>query len=167
VSTAAVVIQTFQTDKWNADLYGALSVVSNVEARVKDKANVIRITYLLHKMNRQLQRLFDKINLAAEGKISPQADAPPVTEKRAREMIGDLVRMYRSLDILYQGLRRAGLLNNSLTSSQLLKLRVHSEAVLDLVDWIETSLETEEVNAIFDRASAEREHGLFDLEQAN
>jgi hypothetical protein len=38
--------------------------------------------------------------------------------------------------------------------------------MLDLADWFETSLHTEEVNAIFARASEEREHGdIYDLEQ--
>ena len=166
VGSAAAVIRTFQSDEWNADVYGAFSVVSNIAAHVKNRANTLQLTYSLYKMNRQLQSLFDKVNAVVEGKVKIEPKNEPVTEERAREMVSDMMRMYRSLEGLYETLCRAGLRNNSLTARQVLRLREHCEKMLDLADWFETSLHTEEVNALFARASEEREHGdIYDLEQ--
>ena len=166
MGTAAAVLQSIHTDEWNAGVYGALSVVSNIAINVRNRANVLRIAYSLHKINGQLQTLFDKIHAVAEGTSVPPQSAEPLTEERMREMASDLMRMYRSMERLYAGLQRVGLLNNSLTAGQLLKFRAHADAVLDFADWIETNLNTEEVSAIFDRASGERERGeLYDLEQ--
>jgi hypothetical protein len=166
VGSAAAVIQTFQTDEWNADVYGAFSVVSNIAAHVKNKANAVQLSYSLYKMNRQLQSLFDKIYAVAEGKVKIEPSEEPVTEERARQMVSDMMRMYRSLEGAYETLRRAGLRNNSLTAGQVLRLRDHCERMLDLADWFETSLDTEEVNALFARASEERARGdIYDLEQ--
>jgi hypothetical protein len=166
VGSAAAVIQTFQSDEWNADVYGAFSVVSNIAAHVKNRANTLQLTYSLYKMNGQLQSLFDKVDAVVEGKVKIELSDEPVTEERAREMVSDMTRMYRSLEGLYETLRREGLRNNSLTERQVHRLREHCEKMLDLADWFETSLHTEEVNAIFARASEEREHGdIYDLEQ--
>jgi hypothetical protein len=166
MGSAAAVIQTFQSDEWNADVYGAFSVVSNIAAHVKNRANVVHLGYSLFMMNRRLKAIFDKIYAVAEGKIKAEPTNEPVTEERAREMASDMMRMYRSLENLYESLRRAGLRNNSLTSGQLLRLREHCDTMLDLADWIDTAIATEEVNAIFARASQEREHGdIYDLEQ--
>lgn len=166
VGSAAAVIRTFQTDEWNADVYGSFSVVSNLAAHVKNRANSLKLSYSLYKMNRQLQSLFDKVDAVVEGKVKIEPGNEPVTEERAREMVSDMMRMYRSLEGVYETLRRAGLHNNSLTARQVLRLREHCEKMLDLADWFETSLHTEEVNALFARASEEREHGdIYDLEQ--
>ena|SRR5579862_6244345 len=166
MGSAAAVLQTFQTDEWNAGLYGTLSVVSNVAINVRKRANFIAVAYSLHKVNKQMQELFNKIHGAMEGTTPPPQDAKPVTEERAKEMLHDLVRMYRSMEGLYADLRHAGLANSSISAGQLSRFHDHSEAVLDLVDWLETSLNTAEVNEIFARASEEREHGaIYDLEQ--
>lgn len=166
VGSAAAVIQTFQSDEWNADVYGAFSVVSNIAAHVKNGANTLQLTYSLYQMNRQLQSLFDKVYAVIEGKVKIEPRDAHVTEERAREMVSDMMRMYRSLEGLYETLSRAGLRNNSLTARQVLRLREHCEKMLDLADWFETSLHSEEVNALFARASEEREHGdIYDLEQ--
>lgn len=166
MGTAAAVIQTFQTDEWNANMYGTLSVVSNFAASMKNRANTIHLAYSLHKSNRQLQAIFEKIHGVAEGKIKLEPSAEPVTEERAREMVSDMMRMYHSIERAYEGMRRAGLLNNSLTSGQVLRFRQFGEAILDMADWIETSMHSEEVNALFERASAERERGeIYNLNQ--
>jgi hypothetical protein len=166
MGSAAAVLQTFQTDEWNAEIYGALSVVSNVVVSVKNKANILHIAYSLHKCNKQLQLIFDKIHAVSEGKVRAEKPAEPISEERAREGIRELIRLYRKVEYLYASLRTAGLTNNSITSGQLLKLRSHGETILDLADWLETHFNTEEVNGIFARASDERTRGeIYDLEQ--
>ena len=165
MGSAAAVIQTFQTDEWNAKVFGALSIASNLAALVKKKANVLHLAYSLNKINRQLGSMFDEVYGVTEGKINVEVKEE-ITEAKAREFLHDLMRLYRAIENSYERMRRAGLLNNSLISGQLLKLRAHGDAILDLADFVETSFNTEEVNALFARASEEREHGeLYDLEQ--
>jgi len=62
--------------------------------------------------------------------------------------------------------RRAGLANNRLTASGVLKMRANSERIIDLVDWLELTMQSEEVQAIFERGRREEEAGsVFLLEQ--
>src|SRR4029077_19911370 len=111
-----------------------------------------------------LRSVFDEVYAAALGKTPTEGNE--ITEERAREILHDLMRLYRSIERSIYHWRRIGLLNNSLISGPLLKLRAHGEPVLDLADCVETSLDTDEVNALFARASKERERGeLYDLEQ--
>jgi hypothetical protein len=166
MGTAAAVIQTFQTDEWNANMYGALSLVSNIAVSVQNRANTIQLAYTLHKSNRKLQAIFSKIHAAAEGKIKPSAAGESVTQERAQEISRDMIRMYQSIDRAYESMRAAGFLNNSLTSAQVQRFKHFGEEILDLADWIETSLHSEEVNALFERGSAERERGeMHNLDQ--
>lgn len=163
---AAVLIQTIDSHEWNADLYGALASVSKIASSIKNKANTIRLAGSLSKMNKQLDSLFKEIHDVIEGKTPADPKAAPVTEQRANEMAGDLTRLHHSLEYIYEQMRRAGLTNNSRISGQLEKLRSHAESFLDIADWIEASLQTEEVSAIFERASQERERGeVHDLNQ--
>jgi hypothetical protein len=165
VGSAAAVLQIVQTDEWNANLNGALSVMSNLAVNVKNKANILLIAYTLHKSNTKLQAIFDDIHAVAEGKKAAQP-SEPVTREKALDAVGEFIRVYRVTENLYVQMRRVGLTNNSLTAGQLLKLRAHGETILDLADWLDTSLHTEEVNAVFARSSEERDHGaIYDLEQ--
>lgn len=162
VGSAAAVLQTFQRDEWNADVYG----VSNIAVHIKNTSNPVQLGDWLYKLNSQLQAFFEKVYGLAEGRVPVEASDEPITEERARGMVGDMMRIYRSLEGVYVSLRRAGLANNSFTAGQVLRLKEHCEAMLDLADWFDTGLNTQEVNAIFARASKEREHGdIYDLEQ--
>ncbi len=166
MSCAAVLIQNIDSHEWNADLYGALANVAKIAASMKNKAHTIRFAASLSKMNRQLDSLFKDIHDVIEGKVPADPNAEPVTEQRAHEIVTDLTRLHNSLEYIYEQMRRARLMNNSRTSGQLEKLRLHAESFLDIADWIEASLQTEEVSAIFERASQERERGeVYDLKQ--
>lgn len=166
VNTEAAVIQSFESYEWNADVYGALSAFSRLAVHVKNKANVLSLAYSFHKANRQLQSLFDQVHAAMEGKIPVDPNAEPVTEKRLREVGENLMHLYRTIDYVYECARRAGLLNNSLSSAPLRKMQQHSEGILNLVDYVELLIQKDEVQAIFDRSYREKENGdLFNIEQ--
>jgi hypothetical protein len=166
LTIAAAAIQSFESYEWNAQLYGALSAFSRLAANVKNKANVLGLAYSMHKANNELHALFEKVHAALEGKIPPDPNAEPPTEKRMREAADNLLHLYRTIEYFYESMRRVGLLNNSLSSIPLRTMKAHSEEILDLVDWIDLTVQDEEVKAIFDRAYKERTIGnLFELEQ--
>ncbi|MFY9802149.1 MAG: hypothetical protein WA211_03460 [Candidatus Acidiferrales bacterium] len=164
--TEAAVIQSFESYEWNAEVYGALSAFSRLAVSVQKKANVLALAYAFHKANRQLQSLFDKVHGAMEGKVPVRPNDEPVTEGRLRDTTENLMHMYRTIDYVFEASRRAGLLNNSLSSSALQKMQTHSEELLSLVDWLELAMQKDEVQAIFARAHREKQSGeLFDIEQ--
>jgi hypothetical protein len=166
VSTESAVIQSFESFEWNADVYGTMSSFSRLALHVQKKANVLALAFAFHKANRQLQMLFDKVQAAMEGKLPANPNEEPVTEKRMQQTVDTLMHLYRIMDYVHETSRRAGLANNSLTASGLRKMRLHSEEILNLVDWMELTMQKDEVQAIFDRSHREKESGdLFDIEQ--
>jgi hypothetical protein len=165
VSTAASVIRSLETYEWDAQIYGTLSIVSRLAVGVRNKANVLRIAYSLHKVNRSLQALLDKVHGAMEGKTSAKADEP-TSESRLRQTADNLTRMHHTIEYVYESLRRVGMTNNSLTASTLRTLRAHGESVLDLADWFETISQSEEVKAIFERSREEKNKGdVYEINQ--
>ncbi len=160
-------IQALDSPEWNADVYGALSSLSRVAAAVRNKANVIRFAYSLHSANRAFKTLFEKTDAAMNDTTpKPVPDAEIPTPQKLLDTADNLMKLSRSIDYVYESLRRVGLTNNSLTAGSLSKFRGYRQPIEDLADWFEVMAQSDEVKAIFDRASAERERGeLFDLER--
>jgi hypothetical protein len=52
VTNASIVIGSFGSLDWNVRVYAALSGVSRLAISVRDRANVLRTAYDLHKVNR-------------------------------------------------------------------------------------------------------------------
>ena len=72
--------------------------------------------------------------------------------------------MYRTLDYLVEGARRAGLTNNSLTAGSIKGLQRNLETIASLADWLDLAAQPDAVNGIFERTKLERERGeLIDL----
>jgi hypothetical protein len=170
VSTAATIIQSFETYELNTRLYGILSLASRLAASVKNRTNALHLAYGLHRTNRSLTEMFEKIQAAADaaagGSLPPDPNAEPLTPQRLRQVGDNLTQLYNTLDYIVEAARRAGLFNNSLTASSLQRMNSYKERIVDLVDWCEVAAEPEHVNALFQRANEEKERGdVFNLNQ--
>jgi hypothetical protein len=101
-----------------------------------------------------------------EGKIQVEPASDPVTPQQVEGMVDNLDMIARMIDTTHESMRRVGLTNNSLTAGSLASLVQRREGILDLADWFDASLKTEEAAAIFARANRERELGqVVDLNQ--
>lgn len=163
---AVSTIDFLGTLEWNAELHGALSVVSRLALSVKKRANVIHVAAFLRTTNRKLRLLFDTIDAAVEGKIAPDPNAEPLTPQKIHQVASEVEQLAHVIDYVYESLRRVGLTNNSLTAGQLRAFHGYHEPLLDLADWIELAAQSEQVEAIFKRAAEERERGeVADLQR--
>lgn len=98
-------------------------------------------------------------------KSEPGAEVP--TPQRLLDSADKLMKLSRDIDYIYELLSRVGLTNNSLTAGNLTKIRSYRGQIEDLADWFELMAQSDEVKAIFERATGERERGeIFDLERA-
>jgi hypothetical protein len=166
LTASVAVIQALDSPEWNADVYGALSSLSRLSAAVSNKATVIHLAYNLYGANRTLRSLFEKVDAAMNGGLRSDPGAETPTPQKLLDMSDKLLKLTRDIDYVYESLRRVGLTNNSLTAGNLAKFRAYREQIEDLADWFELSAQSDEVKAIFDRASAERARGeIFDLER--
>ena len=104
------------------------------------------------------------VNEAMEGKRNAGPNADPVTAQTLRSSADNLEQMYRTLDYIVEGARRAGLSNNSLTAGSVSGLQRNLDAIASLADWLDLAAQPDAVNGIFERAKQERERGeLIDL----
>jgi hypothetical protein len=166
LTASIAVIQALDSPEWNADVYGALSSVSRVAAAVRNKANVIKLAYNLRSANRVFESIVEKTDAAMKGTLKPEPSDEVPTPQKLLDTSDNLMKMSRTIDYVYESLRRVGLTNNSLTAGPLDKFRSYRQPMEDLADWLEVMAQSDEVKAIFDRASAERERGeIFDLER--
>jgi hypothetical protein len=165
--TASIeVIQALDSPEWNADFYGALSSISRLAAAVKNKANVLRVAYNISNLNRSLKTLFDRADAAMNGRLDRRTFGEIPTPRRLMDAAEKLMKAARDLAYLYELLRRVGLTNNSLTAGNLRRVWAYREQLEDLADWFELMAQSDEVKAIFERASREKERGeIFDLER--
>lgn len=159
MSTAAAIINNFGTYDWDAHVYGVLSSASRLAVNVSNQANVIRIAYRLHKVDSELTRFFGKVDAAMQGKSHADPKAEPPTPESLRATADNLEHLYRTLDYVYESLRRVGLTNNSLTAAYLRNIHRHGESILDLADWFEVTAQADQVESIFDRAKQQKERG--------
>ena len=167
MASASAVINTFESYDWDAQVFGALWAASSLAVKIRNKAHVIRLTYLLHAVNREMRSLLNTAHATLEGRLPLDPSAEPVTEQKLRTTIENLQHLSRTLQYVYESAKDAGLLNHSLTASALKTLATYHGPILDLVDWLELASQEDEVKAIFDRAARERDRGeLFDLAQA-
>lgn len=166
MSTAAAVINSFDSLEWNATIYEALSGTSRLAITIRNKANVLRIAYALRMVNRTLGGFFQKIDDAVNGRLPKNPDGEIATPERIQEVAYTLSELYDKIVYIQKAMDRAGLLNNSLTSGQLRRLLSHSERILDLADWLDLANHPEYVSEVFTRAAKEREQGkLLDLKE--
>ncbi|MGB2677447.1 MAG: hypothetical protein WAN12_10240 [Candidatus Acidiferrum sp.] len=165
MANSIAVIRALDSPEWNADVYGALSSLSRLAAAVKNRGTVIRLAYSLYSANRALKSLFEKVDAAMSGGLKSEPGAEVPTPQRLLDSADKLMKLSRDIDYIYELLRRVGLTNNSLTAGNLTKIRSYRGQIEDLADWFELMAQSDEVKAIFERASGERGRGeIFDLE---
>jgi hypothetical protein len=166
VSTAATLIQNFETYEWNAQVYAVLSLASRLATAVKSKSNTLRLAYNLHKTNRSLDALFERVHAVLEGRVPLDPNAEPVTPERLRSVADTAIQLHQTLDYIFEAGKRAGLLNNSVIAGALRRLGSFRAELLDLADWFESVSEPERTEELFERSRQERERGeVFDIDQ--
>jgi len=166
VSVAETVISNLGAYNWNAKVYDTLALASRIAAAVKNRGNVIRIAYHLRELNKSLEKLIELVNSAMKGEIKQSPNAEQVTAQVLRSNADNFEQMYRTLDYIVEGSRRAGLTNNSLTASSVRGLQRRIDPIANLADWFDLASQPDAVGRIFERAKRERESGeLTDLAQ--
>lgn len=164
MASVAHAITGFGSFELNAELYNALSVVSNVASFIKNKANVIQLSYNLNKLNRTLDSMLEKIDGIVEGRIQVENKEPTLTEDRIREFGANMVSLYRTIEYVYEAAQRVRLTNYSIVGGQISRLKLNGERILDLADWIESALNEDYNKEVFERSATERERGdIYDV----
>jgi len=168
LNQATTIANAFGTYDWDAQVYEALSVASRVAASVKNRANVLRLAYRLYVLSNSLNVFLDTVHATMEGRKPVDPNAEPLTPERLKSTADNLIHLHRTIEYIYEGLRRVGLTNNSLTAGSLRSINKNGPELLDLADWLELLASPKEFEAIFERAEHERESGeLYDIDQVN
>ena len=165
MTDATLVLSAIQPDVRLGAL-DSLAEISALAASVKRRANVISIAWNLRKVDRTVRNFLERVYGIMEGKIQVEPGPDPVTPQQIEGVIDTLDMVARTIDTAHESMRRVGLTNNSLTAGSLASLVQRREGILDLADWFDASLKTEEAAAIFARANREREQGqVVDINQ--
>ena len=160
---AVSVLNSFGNDQWNAEVYDILALASRLSSLVKDRSRTYRIAYRLFDLNSKLNEMFKELYARMEGR---KRDEIVLTPEKVQEAIDTLQRLHRLLDALFEAGRLSRLTNNSLTAGLLNSIHVYSDELLELAQIIELARNESHLNAIFERASRERELGdVFDVSQ--
>lgn len=163
-SAAATVISQFGTYNWNTRLYDVLALASRMAANLKNRRNTIRLAYYLHQVAKSSAEFVLMINDAMEGKAPADPSAEPVTPQVLRSSADSLEQLYRTMEYIVEGSRRAGLFNNSLTAASLRSIERSLDPVAAIADWLDLASQSTEVENIFQVTEQEREKGaLIDL----
>lgn len=166
MGTVCQALVGFDSLEWNAHVYEALSGVSYLAISVRNKANVLNLAFKVRRVNLSLNEFFEKVELAAAGKLPRDPNSKPATREQIQETAFNLSQLHRSIIESYAALARVGLLNNSLTSGALRKLNENGERILDIADWFDLLNQQDQFNKTFDRAAQEKAEGrTVDLDQ--
>jgi hypothetical protein len=164
VSTAATVISNVGTYALSAQVYDALALASRLAASVKNRGGALRTAYHLRRLNGRVSEFVDIVNRAMNGTTKPDPNAEPVTSVMMRTHADNFEQLYRMLDHIVAGSRRAGLTNNSLTAGSIRGIERHLDAIANLADWFDLAAQPEAITKIFEGAEREMERGeLIDL----
>jgi hypothetical protein len=165
MTDATLILSAIQPDvRLNA--LDSLSEISALAAAVKRRANVLLISWSLRRVDKTVRDLLEKVYGIMEGRIQVERAPEPVTPQQVEGIIDTLDMIARTIDTTHESMRRVGLTNNSLTAGSLRSLVQRREGILDLADWFDVSLKTEEAAAIFARANTERALGqVVDINQ--
>jgi hypothetical protein len=161
MSTCAAALTSFGSDRWNAEVYGSLSVASQISSMVKSRAQVLTLAYHLRRLNSRLKTFFRETDEVMEGKrkLNGDTESEPVTRERIEQSLQTISRLHETLNGIYDQARKQRLTNNSLVAGPLNTLRSYAEEMLDLADWIEVACQSEDVESIFERAHQEKQRG--------
>lgn len=167
MSANAAVLADLGTGRWNARVYGSLSIASRIASMVRDRRAAVRLAILLGRLNHHLASFFEDIYQRIEGKIPTDPAAKTPTSAEVQNALRSLRELSTSLFETYQAAKSKRLTNNSLLAGSFSRLRTYSEDISELGDWLEMSLDLKAVEEIFERSGREAEQGdVFDIKQA-
>jgi hypothetical protein len=66
VSVATAILENFEPERWDADVYGAMAVASQFSSLVKKRAASVKLAYKLNRLNSLLSKLFEEIHKGIE-----------------------------------------------------------------------------------------------------
>lgn len=157
MGAAVAVINNFDTDRWNADVYGAMALAARFSALVKDRAATYQLVYRLWKLDHTLDVFTKHIREVMQDASQQIAEMP--TAEKVVEVSQTLRRLHKMVGGIYEPAKIAGLTNSSITSPVVNSIHKHAEDILELAEWVELFLEPESLETIFQRAEAELARG--------
>jgi hypothetical protein len=164
VSVMAATLANFDLDNWNAQVYGAMALASRISSLVKNRAETVKLSRSLKRLDSSLSKLFEEIYKGLErSELSKIRGVTPELVTSASEV---LFQLNRILATVYEACKQARLTNNSLTAGTLRSINERNEEILELADLLKLSLEPDVIESIHARARKEKKRGdVFDLSQ--
>lgn len=157
MTTATTIVSNLTSEEFSGEVYEALSITAQLAAFVTRRANVMRISFGLHKTNKLVKSLLDLVDDSISGRR--QLVEKSATVQDVQRVADNIDHLVRTLEYLYESLRRAQLTNNSLVAGPLATLHSAIEPLKDIADWMDLSAKPQEFNSILARAKAEKERG--------
>jgi hypothetical protein len=168
VATASEVLNNFGIDNWNAKVYGSLSTAAQLSLLVKNRAQALRMSYLLWKLNSQTAKFFQEVDDVMTGKHVAAQTQPcePISLERLEQSRDSLIQLGINLGRIYEDARRNGLTNHSLIAGPVTALRAHADHFLELAEWFDSFQHMDEIEQAFASAREEKRLGeVYDLSQ--
>lgn len=157
MTTSTAIVQNLTSAEFSTGLYDSLSTMSQLAKFVTQRANVARIALGLRKTNKIIKSLLDLVDDSVTGKR--QLAERETTPQEVQQVADNLDYLVRTIDYLYESLRRARLTNNSLVAGQLASLHSAIEPLKDIADWAYLMAKPKELDTILTRAKAEKDRG--------
>jgi hypothetical protein len=147
------------SDDWTIQVHGSISFAARLSGAIKDSHVTAQLAYCFWRVNSKLDNLFDhiydKLDEVKRGEVSTE----PADPQRIQDAIAALRNLHHVLDGICRSAKVAGLANNSLVASGVLRLRRNDDRVLELADWITDMISPEELDRLFAKAQEEYERG--------
>jgi hypothetical protein len=160
---AAVAVAYIGTDRWNADVYGALSFASRLAEAVKQQRLAYQIRYFLWRVNGRIEFMLDDIHAKLEEAIAEaekgNAPSEPSDPSRIHTAVASIQQLHAILDGIYQVAIRHRLTNNSVLAASIHRLHHNDERIVELAEWIQDLTNPAPLENIFEAARGEYERG--------
>lgn len=151
-------------DSWNESAYATLAAAWRVSASLKRHAAILSLARDLWKLDRMLKDFLERIYKAVE---NPPKVPEPVTPDQVMAMADALQKIHATIDSNYTRARNGGLTNHSILGIVFNSVKVRSEEILDIGDWL-ASYSDPDADRLLDRAIDELHRGeVHDLAVLN
>lgn len=167
MTTAALAIGSLVSPEFDNEIYSTVSFAANLSAALRNRANVMRLAWYLHRMNKSTRTLLDFVDDVLSGKRPVDKPAEPVTPRKLQEVADNLYYMVRVMEFQCEEMRRARLTNNSLIAGALQTFYSNLEPLKDLADWIDLAGRPEDIDSVFARGKEEKERNeVYEVNRA-
>lgn len=151
-------------DSWNESAYATLAIAWRVSASLKRHAAIFSLAKDLWKLDRMLKDFLGRIYKAVE---NPPKAPEPVTHDQIMAMADALQKIHATIDSNYTRARSAGLTNYPVVGTVFNSVKLRSEEILDIGDWLAAYLDPD-TDQLLDRAIDELHRGeVHDLSVLN